>query len=183
VLTVAAGFALERSSERFAERIERSAAALRGDADALDHALSYRLPIWRAAWSMIEAHPANGVGVRGFRYAYPEHVDADDRFLFEGERGEQGAYHAHQIVLEILSETGFIGLLCWLAALMLGLRALRASTAEARARAWPASLALLTLLFPLNTHYAVYSSFLSVLLFALLALWLGALSTRTPPAR
>jgi O-antigen ligase len=183
VLVVAAGFALERSSERFADRIERSAAALSGDADALDHALSYRLPIWRAAWSMIEAHPANGVGVRGFRYAYPEHVDADDRFLFEGERGKQGAYHAHQIVMEILSETGFIGLFCWLAAFALGLRALRAATTEARARAWPASLALLTLLFPLNTHYAVYSSFLSVLLFALLALWLGALSTRTPPAR
>lgn len=86
-------------------------------------------------------------------------------------------------MLEILSETGTLGLLCWLLAVALGLRALRAASTEARARAWPASLALLTLLFPLNTHYAVYSSFLSVLLFALLALWLGALSARTPSTR
>jgi O-antigen ligase len=182
-LLLGAGFALQQTSERFAERVERSAAALSGDPEALDHALSFRLPIWRAALSMIEAHPLNGVGVRGYRYAYPEHAPGDDRFVFEGERGEQGAFHAHQIVLEILSETGALGLLCWLIAVVLGLRALRAASAEAHQRAWPVSLALLTLLFPLNTHYAVYSSFLSVLLFALLALWLGALSTRAPNAR
>ncbi|ODU44694.1 O-antigen ligase family protein [uncultured Aquimonas sp.] len=182
-LLLGAGFALHHSSERFAERVDRSAAALSGDPEALDHALSFRLPIWRAALSMIAAHPVNGVGVRGYRYAYPEHAPTDDRFVFEGERGEQGAFHAHQIVLEILSETGALGLLCWLFAVALGLRALRAASADARLRAWPASLALLTLLFPLNTHYAVYSSFLSVLLFALLALWLGALSTRAPDAR
>ncbi len=182
-LLLGAGFALHHSSERFAERVDRSAAALSGDPEALDHALSFRLPIWRAALSMIAAHPVNGVGVRGYRYAYPEHAPSDDRFVFEGERGEQGAFHAHQIVLEILSETGALGLLCWLFAVALGLRALRAASADARLRAWPVSLALLTLLFPLNTHYAVYSSFLSVLLFALLALWLGALSTRTSNAR
>ena len=182
-LLVGAGLALHQSSERFAERVERSAAALSGDPEALDHALSYRLPIWRAALSMIAANPVNGVGVRGYRYAYPEHAPGDDRFVFEGERGEQGAFHAHQIVLEILSETGALGLLCWLIAVVLGLRALRAASADARLRAWPISLALLALLFPLNTHYAVYSSFLSVLLFALIALWLGALSTRPAPAR
>lgn len=182
-LLLGAGLVLHHSSERFAERIERSTAALAGDPAALDHALSFRLPIWRAALSMIEAHPVNGVGVRGYRYAYPEHAPAGDRFVFEGERGAQGAFHAHQIVLEILSETGALGLLCWLLALGLALRALRAAPLEAREQAWPASLALLALLFPLNTHYAVYSSFLSVLLFALLALWLGALSTRAPSVR
>ncbi|MFY8134537.1 MAG: O-antigen ligase family protein, partial [Aquimonas sp.] len=182
-LLLGAGLVLHHSSQRFAERIERSAAALGGDPEALDHALSFRLPIWRAALSMIEAHPVNGVGVRAYRYAYPDHAAANDRFVFQGERGEQGAFHAHQIVLEILSETGVLGLLCWLAALGFALRALRAATAAARAQAWPVSLALLTLLFPLNTHYAVYSSFLSVLLFALIALWLGALSTRPAPVR
>lgn len=182
-LLLGAGLVLHHSSQRFAERVERSAAALGGDPEALDHALSFRLPIWRAALSMIEAHPVNGVGVRAYRYAYPDHAAANDRFVFQGERGEQGAFHAHQIVLEILSETGVLGLLCWLAALGFALRALRAATAAARAQAWPVSLALLTLLFPLNTHYAVYSSFLSVLLFALIALWLGALSTRPAPVR
>jgi O-antigen ligase len=169
-------------SPRFAERIERTSAALAGDSEALDHALSYRLPIWRAALAMSAEHPLNGVGVRAYRYAYPQYAEADDRFLTESE-GEQGAFHAHQLVLEILSETGAFGLLCWLTAALLAVRWARAQPAPERERAWPYSLALIALLFPLNTHYAVYSSFLSVLLFALIALWLGALSTSSRAAR
>lgn len=175
---VLAGLMAHQVSPRFAERIERSAAALAGDTDALDHALSYRLPIWRASVSMIREHPVNGVGARAFRYAYPDHADADDRFLAETD-GEIGAFHAHQLVLEILTETGLLGLLCWLAGLVLALRYYLRQPPPARAAAWPASLVLVALLFPLNTHYAVYSSFLSLVLFAALALWLGALG-RSP---
>lgn len=174
-----AGLVAHQTSPRFAERVERTAAALSGDPAALDHALSYRLPIWRASLSMIGQHPMNGVGARAFRHAYPDHAAADDRFLAET-GGEIGAFHAHQIVLEILTETGLLGLLCWLAGLLLALHHFLAQPPSARAAAWPASLVLIALLFPLNTHYAVYSSFLSLLLFAALALWLGALGRSTP---
>lgn len=183
LLVLAAGVALQSSSERFAERVERSAAAFSGDPAELDRALSFRLPIWRAALSMIAQHPFNGVGVRGFRYAYPEHADADDRFLREAGDDGFGAYHAHQIVLEILSETGGFGLLCWLLGLGFALQYARRQSKPARHAAWPAALVLIALLFPLNTHYAVYSSFQSLLLFAALALWLGALSTQQQPQR
>jgi O-antigen ligase len=183
LLVLTAGLLLHSSSERFAERVERSTAALEGDADGFDRALSFRLPIWRAALSMIAEHPLNGVGVRGFRYAYPEHADADDRFLQEAGDDGFGAFHAHQIVLEILSETGGFGLLCWLLGLGFALQYARRQSTPARHAAWPATLVLIALLFPLNTHYAVYSSFQSLLLFAALALWLGALGThRQPPA-
>jgi O-antigen ligase len=189
LLLLGIGVAAFHASDRFAERIERSAAALRGDTEALDHALSFRLPIWRAALSMFAEHPVNGVGVRAFRNAYPQHRGSDERFRFEDAQGEEfGAFHAHQIVLEILSETGLIGLLCWLAGAWLALRALLRAPADSRQRAWPASLVLLVLLFPLNTHYAVYSSFQSLLLFGVLGLWLARLSpaplsTAAAPAR
>ena len=163
--------ALYQSSANFAERVERSAAALQGDQAALDHALSFRLPIWRAAICMIENHPWNGVGVRGFRYAYASCSKPDDRFL-DASSGT-GALHAHQWILEVLSETGGLGLICW----VLGMVALwrwhrRRPAAERQALLAP-SLAIAVLLFPANTHYALYSSFHGLLLFWLLALWLA----------
>jgi O-antigen ligase len=169
-------------SERFAERIERSSALLAGDAAAIDHAVSFRLPIWQAAWSMFRAHPVNGVGVRGFRHAYADHAAADDRWL--GFDDDLGAFHAHQIVLELLSETGLIGLACWLLGAGFALRAWWRSSPAARAAALPIGIALAVMLFPLNTHYAFYSSVWGGLLFWLLALWLPALrpSLSTPAA-
>jgi O-antigen ligase len=161
-----------QSSERFAARIERSAALLSGDREGLDHALAFRLPIWATAVSMIQAHPLTGVGVRGFRVAYAEHAAADDRWI--GFYGEHGAAHAHNIVLELLSETGVIGLLCWLLAVIGAWRGWRWANAERRALALAPGIALLAMLFPLNTHYAVYSSVWGGLLLLLAALYAAA---------
>lgn len=161
-------------SERFAQRIERSTAALSGDSAGLDTALSYRLPIWRTAGAMIAAHPINGIGVRGFREAYRQFAPADDHFL-QGDHN--GAFHAHQWLLEVLSETGVLGLACWLLGLCWLLhRYWRASPAARQAAAAP-GLALFAALFPLNTHLATYSTFWSAALLMLLALFAGALQT------
>src|SRR5207342_2332289 len=84
-------------SSQFESRIERSRAVLSGDARGVDEALSGRWSIWRAAGGMIAAHPVNGVGVRGFRDAYATYAGPDDFWL---STGQQGALHAHQIVLE-----------------------------------------------------------------------------------
>ena len=56
--------------------------------------------------------------------------------------GEGPALHAHQIVLEVLSETGGFGLLLWLAGVALAWRAWRFADEAARERARPAMLAL-----------------------------------------
>ena len=78
-------------------------------------------------------------------------------------------------MLEILTETGAIGLLLWLAAVVLALRAWRRVGAAARARAFPVSLALGVMLFPLNTHLAFYSAWWGLLFAWLLGLWCTAL--------
>ncbi|HVT32295.1 MAG TPA: O-antigen ligase family protein, partial [Rhodanobacteraceae bacterium] len=90
-------------SHGFGARIERSLLALNGTESAVDTASAGRLSIWRTAVAMWEAHPATGVGVRGFRYAYPRYAAPKDAFVDRA--SDTGASHAHQIVLEALSET------------------------------------------------------------------------------
>jgi O-antigen ligase len=173
LLGLGAGIVADALSPRFAERVERTVTAFAGQPDALDHALAGRVPIFRTALVMSAAHPFNGVGVRAFRHAYPDFAAPGDPWVDPASR--QGAAHAHHWLLEVLSETGAVGLSCWLAGIALAWRALRSATPAQREPAAPAGLALVATLFPLNTHYAVYSSFWAVLLFVLLALWLAAL--------
>jgi O-antigen ligase len=120
---------------------------------------------------MYRDHPVNGVGVRGFREAYPDYAQPDDRWVAAGGT----AMHAHHLLLEVWSETGAIGLACWVLALLLGWRAWHTAGPAGRAASAPAALALLVMLFPLNTHFAFYSSFWALLLFVLVALFVGAL--------
>lgn len=160
-------------SPRFAQRIERTAAVLSGDVDGLDTALSYRLPIWRAAGQMILAHPVNGIGVRGFREHYAAFVAPDDHWL---QGSNHGAFHAHQWVLEVLAETGVLGLLCWLFGLTALMRCWLGAGTAVRSQATAPGLALLAALFPLNTHLATYSSFWGGVLLLLLGLFAGALA-------
>lgn len=169
----ALGVLAYQTSERFAARIDRSAALLNGDRQGLDHALAFRLPIWESAASMVAAHPINGVGVRGFRVAYADHAAADDRWI--GFDGEHGAAHAHNILLELLSETGIIGLFGWLLAIAAGCRAWHWASPKRRALALAPAVALLAILFPLNTHYAVYSSVWGGLLLLLAAMYAAAI--------
>ena len=159
-------------SAQFESRIERSLTVLSGDRAGLDTALSGRLSIWHAAIGMIGDHPVNGVGIRGFRDAYAQYAAADDFWL---SHGQQGALHAHQIVLEILSETGGIGLLLWLMGVALAVRAWRWALPEARRRAAVPALALVVTAFPLNTSLAFYSTFWGGVFLLLLALFAGSL--------
>ena len=176
LIAAAAGVASYTASPRFAARIDRTAAALSGDDAAIDHALSGRLPIWHTALAMGVAHPLNGVGVRAFRYAYPEYAATDDPWV-QAATG-QGAMHAHQLLLELWSETGAIGLLAWLFGALVAWRHWCVVADNARVRAAPAAYALCAMLFPINTHYAVYSSFWGLLLMAMLATWLALLAAR-----
>ena len=160
-----------------AERLNRSTAMFVGNAEGVDHALSGRSRIWSAALCMARTHPVNGVGARGFRDAFPA-CDAE-----AGTRAAWGtgpALHAHQVVLEVLSETGGIGLLLWLAGAAMAWRAWRYADAAAREHARPAMLALAVTVFPLNTHLAAYSTFWGGLLLLLAALYAGSLLGRDP---
>lgn len=176
VLVALAGALAWRVSDRFHERMERTLAVSAGDAQGLDQALTGRPAIWRASARMIAAHPWNGIGVRGFRYAYPDYAPANDHFLVAEACGVgEGACHAHQLVLEVLSETGAIGLLLWAAGATLAVRAWRRAGDVARAHAFPVTVALGAMLFPLNTHLAFYSAWWGLLFAWLLGLWCAAL--------
>jgi O-antigen ligase len=157
------------------ERIQRTTTAMGADQDGVDSALSGRTRIWGAAICMARTHPFNGVGARGFRDAFPACDQA------AGQRAAWGtgpALHAHQIVLEILSETGAFGLLMWLAGIALARRAWRYADAAARDNARPAMLALVVTVFPFNTHLAFYSTFWGGLTLLLAALYAGSLLAR-----
>jgi O-antigen ligase len=169
-----------KDSARFGARIERSLLALHGTEAAVDEASAGRLSIWRTALAMSAAHPLTGVGVRGFRYAYPQYAAPADRFVDTA--GETGASHAHQIVLEVLSETGLIGLLGWLAGAGFALRAWWRADAAARERALAPGLALVAMCFPLNTHLAFYSAWWGLWFWWLLALYGAALGARAQDA-
>jgi len=167
-------------SDKLRERVERTGAALAGDPAGVDHALSGRLPIWSTALRMAAAHPVNGVGVRGFRDAYPRYAASDDPWLADGDHG--AGYHAHQLVLEVLSETGVLGLLCWIGGAALAWRAWRFAPPEARERARAPAMALGVTVFPFNTHLAFYSTFWGGLTLLLAALYAGSLLAGGRPA-
>jgi O-antigen ligase len=63
-----------------------------------------RFSLWRASWTLLLAHPLNGVGWGAFASAYYQQItaiDADKLF---------NLYHnSHNIVLHLLAETGLIG--------------------------------------------------------------------------
>jgi O-antigen ligase len=164
---------LAQLSPVFAERLSRTTAMLALDRASIDYALADRLPIFEAAARMAAAHPVNGVGVRAFQEAYPAHTVPGDKWLLMGDGS--GATHAHHLLLEIVAETGLVGLLCWLLGLGLLWRYWHDAEPEQRRRALPWLLGLLAMTFPLNTHLAFYSSYWSGVFFWLLALASAAL--------
>lgn len=177
LLAVLAGGALALvvlglTSPQVRDRIDRTASALRADERGVDAALSGRGRIWSAALCMVAEHPVNGVGPRGFRQAFPE---CDPRPGEPPAWGEGPALHAHQILLEVLSETGVLGLLLWLSGVAMAWRAWRFAGEAARENARPAMLAIAVTLFPLNTHLAFYSTFWGGLTLLLAALYAGSL--------
>ncbi|HEX5959868.1 MAG TPA: O-antigen ligase family protein [Rhodanobacteraceae bacterium] len=181
VVAAAAIGAAWKTSPRFDARMERTVAALRDTRHAVNYATSGRIDIWRVSARMIAAHPFVGVGVRDFRKAYPDFAAPNDHFVTDEACGvDEGACHPHQIVLEVLSNTGAVGLALWLAGAGLAITAWRKVGPEARRRAFPVTVALAATVFPLNSHLAFYSAWWGLLFWWLLALWCAALHADVP---
>ncbi len=156
------------ASDRFAERVDRTAQAFGGNSEGLDHALAGRLPIFATSAEMTVRQPINGIGVRGFRYAYPAHAAANDPWI--NPETNTGAAHPHYLWLEVSAEQGIIGVFGLLIAHWLLIWRWRQCTPERRRLAIAPAVALLVLMFPLNTHPALYSSFWSAVWWWLLGL-------------
>ena len=81
---------------------------------------------------------------------------------------DSGQTHPHLMSLEILVETGIIGLSMYLFALFLILKISITSTSSDPAKFW--LIAAFIAWFPLNTHLAFYGSYWASLVWMLLAL-------------
>jgi O-antigen ligase len=170
VLALGVIFAGYLASPLFQNRVEQSLRALEGNGAAVDFASSERLPIFSTALRMYKAHPVNGVGVRAFPTAYIEYAEADDVHVFKS-GGTQGAKHAHNLVLEVMADTGTIGLAGLLAGLMLVVAYWRNMRPAHRQEAFPYLLALVLILFPVNSHFAIFGTYLSSLIWMLIGMW------------
>lgn len=144
------------TSADFQQRIQRSMSALDGTQSGLDFALSSRLPIWKTSWQMIEKNPINGVGARAFRKAYPEYALENDSWQQQKKVG----MHAHHWLLEILAETGFIGLLLISFAIFKLWLFVRKNYHSHYS--WAFSVALISAFLPITSTYSIFASFWSI---------------------
>ncbi|MDX1380862.1 MAG: O-antigen ligase family protein [Xanthomonadales bacterium] len=157
------------------ERIDVSRAFALGTEQAADTSSMERIPIFRAAVLMYRDHPVNGVGVRGYPYAYIGYAEPGDIHVAKSD-GVYAASHAHNIVLEVMADTGTIGLAGLVLAFVIALRrGILEVTPGERRDAFPFALALLLVVFPLNSHFAIYGTYTSSLIWFLTGLWAAAL--------
>ncbi len=160
------------------QRMKTTAKLFSGDWQQMDEATAYRLTIWQVAGRMIADQPITGVGVAGFRYGYPHYAGEGDPFIVAG--SEVGAFYAHQIVIQVLSETGLVGLAGLIAFYVLWGRSWQQATPTSRLRMAPFGLAALAWLFPFNSHASFYGSQWALLLWLLLALYCSGWRTAQP---
>jgi O-antigen ligase len=169
---VIAGAGAYQAYPKFAQRVDQSVAALDFSYESLDAASSFRMHLWSNAVTVLENHPINGAGVRSYRYAYAQYAEAGDPHVSpEG----IGMFYAHQLLLEVGSEAGVIGLAGLLAFFVVFLRAGRGLSDHPMA--WVAWLGALAWLFPVNTHTALYSAYWSLPIG-----WLTAVAAARYPA-
>jgi len=156
-------------SPLFQARVEQSLTVSQGSQAALNAASTYRVPIFKASMVMFREHPINGVGVRAFPIAYLTYAPADDIHI-QRSGGKSGASHAHNLVLEVMADTGGIGVLGLIIGCVLALRFWLGLSPARRYEAFPFALSLGLLLFPLNSYFALYGTYLSSLTWVLFGL-------------
>jgi O-antigen ligase len=163
-------------SPLFQARLEQSLAITQGTQAAVSAASNLRVPIFETSITMYKNHPVNGVGVRAFPKAYMEYAAEDDVHI-QNSGGKSGATHAHNLVLEVMSDTGSIGLLGLFGGFFLVVRFWRRMTPVKRNEAFPFALALALVLFPLNSHFALYGTYMSSLTWILFGLWAACIES------
>jgi hypothetical protein len=158
-VTAIAGMGAYQINPKFALRVDQSAAALDFSYAGLETASSERMHLWVNALTVLENYPLNGVGVRAYRYAYPQYAKPGDVFLSPD---GTGAIYAHQLLLEVGSETGLIGLASLLIFFTIFIYVGRGVCKNSLG--WAAWAGACGWLFPINTHTAFYSAYWSLLI-------------------
>ncbi|MEM7253015.1 MAG: O-antigen ligase family protein [Pseudomonadota bacterium] len=184
VVVLVGGFALHHASPEalgpVPQRLATFRALLSGDAQAVDRATGRRLTVWTTAWRIAKDHWANGVGSRNFRVVYTAYADPDDYFLVKN--NGQPPTHPHQLGLEVLVDTGALGLGCYVLLLALFVRwfsrALRAPSWETVG----VGLTLILAYFPLSMHKSFYGNIWSSFAWWLMIIAIGSFFLNHQPS-
>ena len=125
------------------------------DLHVIDDATKKRLSIWRPGLEIARTYWLNGIGVRGFRYQFLKSADSDNFWML---LDPQGVTHPHMHAIEVMIETGLIGVIGYVAFFVLIIRLTRGQRAGP---GWltPLVICVLVAMFPLNVHKALYASF------------------------
>ena len=150
--------------------LEVTLGALTADYETLDIATSRRLTLWQTGSAMAQENLLNGVGPRGYRYVYKNYAGADDFWIKQNGKGQT---HPHLMGLEVLVETGIVGVFGLLLFFYLLFRALLAQQQTNPQAAMWLILALVAW-FPLNTHLAFYGSYWSSFAWLFIAIGVSA---------
>jgi len=159
LVAVVAAMGAYQANPKFAQRVDQSMAVLDFSYEGLDRAGSLRMHLWSNAATVLKNHPINGAGVRSYRYAYTQYAEANDPYVSPD---GIGMLYAHQLLLEVGSETGMIGLAGLLFFFLIFIRSGRGIAKHPLS--WVAWLGAFAWLFPLNTHTALYSAYWSLLI-------------------
>ena len=147
---------------------------------SVDLSTSHRLFIWKTALIVFKSNPVNGIGARGFRYIYEDYAAPDDFFVVHNSIPT----HPHIVVLEILTETGIVGLIAYLIALLLMVKMI--FLCGDKKALIPFFIPVAVAIFPLNAHQAFYGSIWSSMVWLLIAVYFakaGLLTQTHPPAQ
>lgn len=148
--------------------------------ESLDQALSGRLDIWIDAAAIGNENPWFGAGVNNYRYAAPL-VDspAGVRWISEVKDPDsphklQGAAHTHQVVMETLSGSGWVGVAGLVLFYILLTRLTLNIFVQPRLIATAAVLAFWAYFWPINTHNNFHGGWVNAWFWVWLGLTLGA---------
>lgn len=155
-------------------RFNQTMGLFSNDYETIDTATSYRLPIWHTAFKIFKVNPVNGIGPRGFRHIYKDFAEPDDLHV----KKEGGTTQPHLLILEIMTETGLIGLLGYIVSIYLILLVVRESGNQIDSV--PFLIPVLVALFPLNAHMAFYGSIWSSMTWLLISVFFTCLKTGDP---
>ena len=158
------------------------------DYKSINAATAVRLPIWQTAYSIFKDQPINGIGPRGFRFIYQEYAKHDDVYIISNSDRFSHLFsqnlpptHPHLLLLEVLVETGVIGLAGFLSLFYFLIKSTR--KIKNISYEFVFLIPVLVSLFPFNSHMAFYGSVWSSMIWLLMAIYFSslrlALSQRT----
>lgn len=153
------------------ERFAMTLNLFSSDYEKINSATAERLPIWKTAYSIFKENPINGIGPRGFRYVYNEYAEPDDYFVTANPN--LPPTQPHLLILEILAETGVIGLIGFLLLFYFLIKSIRYAANSFYGFVF--LVPVVVAIFPFNAHMAFYGSVWSSMIWLLVAFYASVL--------